>query len=271
MVNLKDKVILVTGASSGIGKACVEDFIAHGAKVVLASRNVESLQSLANSINPDGMVTHVVKTDVSLEEDCKNAVEETVSRFGKIDILVCNAGLSMRALFDEVDLNVLHRLMDVNFWGTVYCTKYALPYLKATQGTVVGITSICSYIGLPGRTGYSASKFAMLGFLETLRSENIDSGLHVLTVAPGYTATNVRNSALTADGSPQGSSPRDEKSMMSAADVATAIRKGIEGRKSNMVLTFTTGKLAVFLNKWCPTLVSRLAARMMNKEVIINN
>jgi len=132
---------------------------------------------------------HVVSADVSVEEDCKRLIKEAVDKFGTVDILINNAGISMRALFEEVDLSVLKQVMDINFWGTVYCTKYALPYLLKQKGSVVGVSSIAGYKGLPGRTGYSASKFAMQGLLETLRIENIKKGLHVLIACPGFTAS----------------------------------------------------------------------------------
>ena len=191
---------------------------------------------------------------------------ETIKNFGRIDILINNAGISMRALFKDVELNVLKRLMDVNFWGAVYCTKYALPYLQASKGSVVGISSIAGFIGLPGRTGYSASKFALHGFLETLRIENLKTGLHVLIAAPGFTATNVRKVALTAHGGQQGETPRAEDKMMSAETVAIHLAKAIKKRKRTLILTFVEGKLTVFLRKWLPSLVDRLAYNHMAKE-----
>jgi NADP-dependent 3-hydroxy acid dehydrogenase YdfG len=214
---LKDKIVVITGASSGIGLACARLFAARGAKLSLAARSLDKLQALQQEL-PTAVLA--IKTDVSKEEDCRKLIEQTVETYGGIDVLVNNAGISMRALFKELDLKVLHQLMDVNFWGCVYCTKYALPYLLERKGSVVGVTSIAGYKGLPARTGYSASKFAMNGFLDTLRTEHLYDGLHVMTFAPGFTASNVRFAALTADGSPQGESPRDENTMMSAECVA---------------------------------------------------
>ena len=153
-----------------------------------------------------------------MEEDCRNLIEHAVARFGRIDILVNNAGISMRAMFKDLDLNVIRRLMDVNFWGTVYCTKYALPHILKTEGSVVGVISIAGFKGLPARTGYSASKFAIYGFLDTLRVEHLKDNLHVMIFAPGFTASNIRESALVADGSHQGETPRDENKMMTAQE-----------------------------------------------------
>ncbi|MFW6268198.1 MAG: SDR family oxidoreductase, partial [Marinilabiliaceae bacterium] len=184
---MKDKVIIITGASSGIGLACAREFAARGGRVSLAARNSEKLQAIEKALSESGHEVLVTPTDVSREEDCKKLVDKTIERFGKIDILVNNAGISMRALFKDVELSVLKQLMDVNFWGTVFCTKYALPWLLETKGSVVGVSSIAGFVGLPGRTGYSASKFAMHGFLHTLRVENLKTGLHVLIAAPGFT------------------------------------------------------------------------------------
>ena len=164
--NFKDKVVIVTGASSGIGRATALEFARNGSKVVIAARSAEKLSSLQEEINSMGAISLSVVTDVSKEEDCRRMVEATVEKFGTIHILINNAGISMRALFEEVEISVLKRLMDVNFWGTVYCTKYALPFIVANKGSIVGVSSTAGYHGLPGRTGYSASKFAIHGFLE---------------------------------------------------------------------------------------------------------
>jgi short-subunit dehydrogenase len=155
--------------------------------------------------------------------------------------------------------------MDVNFWGTVYCTKYALPYILEQKGSVAGITSVAGIHGLPGRTGYSASKFAMTGFLETIRIENIKKGLHVLIIAPWFTATNVRKAALLADGTPQGESPRKEGKMMTPEQVARYIVRGIKKRKRRIVLTFA-GKATVFIKKFFPGLLDTLFYNHMAKE-----
>ena len=192
-------------------------------------------------------------------------VEATVRAFGGVDVLVCNAGLSMRALFDEVDLAVLHRLMDVNFWGTVYCTKYALPYLQRAKGSLVGISSVAGLHGLPGRTGYSASKFAMTGFLETVRIENLKKGLHVMIACPGFTASNVRFAALTADGSSQGETPRNEGKMMTADQVARIVARGILRRK-RLCLMESEGRATHFVKKFAPAFLDRMFYLVMSRE-----
>ncbi|MEG0518443.1 MAG: SDR family oxidoreductase [Bacteroidales bacterium] len=264
---LKDKVVVITGASSGIGLAAAEEFAAKGADVVLAARNMEKLNEVVHSLQTKygEQKFLAVATNVQEEEDCKNLINKTVEAFGKIDILVNNAGISMRAMFRDLDLQVIKNLMDVNFWGTVYCTKYALPQLLKTKGSVVGVISIAGFKGLPARTGYSASKFAIYGFLDTLRIEHLHDGLHVMIFAPGFTTSNIRNVALTADGSKQGETPRDEAKMMSAQEVARRMVKGIKNRKSQMILT-PIGNITVWLNKFFPRLVDRLEYNYMKKE-----
>lgn len=262
--SLKDKVIIVTGASSGIGLASVRRFARAGAIVVLASRSIDKLREIAATL-PDPDKTLCVKTDVSIEEDCANLMDAVVARFGRIDVLVNNAGLSMRAAFKEVDIKVLKRLMDVNFWGTVYCTKYALPHLIAQRGSVVGVISIAGFNGLPARSGYTASKYAIRGFLDTLRIEHLYDGLHVMVFSPGFTASNIRKSALVADGSEQGDTPRDESKMMSAERVARYLERGIIRRKACVILT-PVGKLYVHLNKLFPRWADRVGYRFMAKE-----
>lgn len=259
-----DKVIIVTGASSGIGLASARLFGREGAKVVMAARSLDRLEALAGSVAPEDRVL-CVKCDVSREDDCRVLVEKTVERFGRVDILVNNAGISMRAMFRDLDLSVIRRSMDVNFYGTVYCTKYALPYLLESKGTVVGVISVAGFKGLPGRTGYSASKFAVYGFLDALRVEHLYDGLHVMLFAPGFTASNIRKSAMTADGSPQGESPRDEGKMMTAEQCARHMLSGIRRRKRRMVLTLL-GKITVFFNKFSPGFVDRVEWRVMARE-----
>jgi hypothetical protein len=263
---MRNKVVIITGASSGIGKALVYEFAKRGAKIVMGARNTEELKKIEDDLKSQGTEIISVQTDVSNELDCKNLVEKAHERFGKIDTLVNNAGISMRALFEDLDLEVIRRLMDVNFWGTVYCTKYALPYLLQTKGSLVGIISVAGFLGLPGRTGYSASKFAVRGFLNTLRVENLKKGLHVLVAAPGFTASNIRKTALVADGSQQGDSPRAESNMMSAERCAEIIVNGVVKRKREIVMTLVEGKISVFLSKWFPSLLDKLAYSHMAKE-----
>lgn len=266
MQELKDKVVIITGGSSGIGYAMAHEFGRLGAKVVISARDKEKLDHAVSDLKSAGIDAIAIQADVSLESDCKNLMEKTVGHFGKIDILVNNAGISMRAAFKNTDISVLQQLMNVNFWGTVYCTKYALPWLLESRGSVVGVISIAGYVGLPGRTGYSASKYAVRGFLDTLRCENLKTGLHVLVAAPGFTSSNIRNAALTANGSPQGDTPRDESKMMPAGVAARKIVQATIKRRDSLILTLIEGKFTVLLNRFFPKLVSRLAFYYMSRE-----
>lgn len=265
-MSFKDKTIIITGASSGIGYACAVELASRGANLVLGARKFAALSEFCTSLEKDyGIRALAVQTDVSREEDCEKLVAQAIATFGKVDILVNNAGLSMRALFNDLDLSVLKNLMDVNFWGTVYCTKYALPEIMKTGGSIVGVSSIAGYRGLPGRTGYSASKFAMNGFMESLRTELLHSGVHVMVACPGFTASNIRSAALAADGSSHGETSMDEGKMMSAEDVAARIIDGIRDRKRTLVMT-TQGKLTVWLNKLLPALADKLVFNHFTKE-----
>jgi dehydrogenase/reductase SDR family member 7B len=262
---MKDKVIIITGASSGIGRALAFESGARGAIVVIAARSGDKLAEIESQLRTSGTDVLAVKTDVSLEADCRNLIEKTVEKYGRIDIMVNNAGISMRALFEKTDLAVIRRLMDVNFWGTVYCTKYALPWLLKSKGSLVGVSSIAGYKGLPGRTGYSASKYAIQGFLETLRIENMKKGLHVLIACPGFTSSNIRNNALSADGSLQGESPRNEDSMMKPEKVAVKIANAIEKKNKIIVMTIV-GKMMLALDKIFPFFMDRMVYNQMAKE-----
>lgn len=261
---MRGRVVIITGASSGIGRALAVEFFSRGARLALGARRVDQLEELKTELNDPDILC--VETDVSIEADCKNLIDMTFERFGKIDILINNAGISMRALFTDMDLEVMHRIMDVNFYGTVYCTKYALPHLLKTKGSLVGVISIAGYVGLPARTAYSASKFAIRGFLDTLRIEHLKSGLHVLVAAPGFTASEVRKVALTANGTPQGETPRNEGAMMSAETCAYRIAEAVRKRKRTLILTFVEGKLTVFLGKFLPSLLDKLTYTHMAKE-----
>ncbi len=261
---MNKKVVVITGASSGIGKALAHEFARRGAHLVLAARRLDRLEQLQKELSDTE--TLIVKVDVSNEDDCKEMVDKAIDEFGQIDVLINNAGISMRSLFIETDLDVIKKLMDVNFWGTVFCSKYVLPHLLKTKGSLVGVISIAGYVGLPGRTGYSASKYAIRGFLDALRIENLKKGLHVLVAAPGFTASEVRQVALTGDGSQQGETPRDENKMMSAEECASLIANAVTKRKRHLIMTFKEGKLTVFLGKIFPSLLDKLTYNHMAKE-----
>lgn len=260
----KRKTVVITGASSGIGAALASRYYKENHNLVLCARDIKKLNDYcAQRFDSDRYVT--LHADVSNENDCEALIHLAVATYGKIDVLICNAGISMRALFLDTELQVLKQVMDVNFWGTVYCVKYALPYLLTTKGSIIGVSSIAGHVGLPGRTGYSASKFALQGFLETIRNEYYNKKIHVLIACPGFTASNIRNTALQANGKIQAESPKNEKQLMQPETVAKRIFIAQKARKRDLVLT-TTGKLAVLIRKYFPAISDRLVFNTMRKE-----
>ncbi len=262
---MKDKVVIITGGSSGIGRALAFEFGNRGSKLLITGRNKEELDKTIGELKDAGIQAIGFQADVSKEEDNEKMAQAAISVYGTIDVLINNAGISMRALFEEVDLDVVKKVMDINFYGVLYATKYCLPEIKRNKGSVIGISSIAGFRGLPGRTGYSASKFALNGFLEVLRTELLKTGVHVLTACPGFTSSNIRKRSLTKDGSSQGESPRNEQQMMSAEECARHIYHATVNRKRTLVLT-TQGKLAVFLNKWLPSVADKMVYNVMAKE-----
>jgi short-subunit dehydrogenase len=263
MYSFRDKVVAITGASSGIGKALAEVFLSSGAKVAVCARTISRLEDAFKGVSGSGLLC--LQADVSREDDCKSFIEGIVAKWGRVDVLINNAGISMRALFDEADLTVIRELMDINFWGTVYCTKYALPSIKENKGIVVGVSSIAGYRGLPARTGYSASKFAMHGFLEALRTELLRTGTHVMWVCPGFTASNIRNVARSADGTSQGETPLAEDKLMTAEECAHIIKEAMASRKRTVVMT-RQGKLTVWINRLFAGLADKLVYKHFLKE-----
>lgn len=259
----KNKVVAVTGGSDGIGKALVNELLSLGAKVATCGRNSNKLYEL-QAAHPSSPL-HTVVADVSIENDCQNFIQSTINMFGGIDILINNAGISMRALLKDSDTSVFRKLMEINFFGTVYCTKFALNSIIERKGTIVGVSSIAGYRGLPGRSGYSASKFAVQGWLEAIRTELTSDDVHVMWVCPGFTASNIRNAALTKSGDQQGESPMDEESMMTSEECSIHILKAIEQKKRTLVLTFT-GKRAVFMNKFFPTWTDKMIHKFFFKK-----
>jgi short-subunit dehydrogenase len=259
----QDKIVAVTGGSEGIGKALVEALIARGAKVATCARNYEKLYSL--QMQHPTVMLHTITCDVSKEQDCQRFIESTIKTFGGIDILINNAGISMRSLFEEVDMEVMHKVMDINFWGSVYCTKYALPSILARKGMIVGVSSIAGYRGLPGRSGYSASKYALQGWLESLRTELLHKNVHVMWVSPGFTSSNIRRAALTSDGNAQGESPMNEQEMMSAEECAQRMLDAMEEKKRTLVMT-VNDKRTVLISRLFPRLADKLTYKYFFKN-----
>ena len=263
MAFFTNKVVVITGGSDGIGKALIDSLLLEGAKVATCARHFDKLYAL--QMQYTNFPLHTMVCDVCNEQDCKRFIESSVETFGSIDILINNAGISMRSLFENAEVDVIKKMMDVNFLGAVYCTKYALPYITAEKGIIVGISSTAGYRGLPGRSGYSASKFALQGWLEALRTELLKTGVHVMWVSPGFVTSNIRHAALNEKGQLQGESTMDESKLMSAEECARLILHAIQKRKRSLTLTFM-GKLTVFLNKLFPSLSDRLVHNYYFKD-----
>lgn len=259
----KNKIVAVTGGTDGIGKALTEILLEQGAKVATCGRNHDKLYRLQSEF-PSAHL-HTMIADVSNENDCRHFIESTIKIFGGLDILINNAGISMRALLKDADIEVIRKVMEINFFGTVYCTKYALNSIIERKGTIVGVSSIAGYRGLPGRSGYNASKFAMQGFLEALRTELLDNGVNVMWVCPGFTASNIRNTSLNKDGAEQGFSTLDESSLMTAEKCAEITLRAIAKRKRTLIYTFAD-KRTVFMQKFFPKLTDRFVRNFFFKK-----
>jgi short-subunit dehydrogenase len=263
---MKDKVCIITGASSGIGKALAYEYASRGHRISISARRKDILRSVADDIKSKFAVDVLAITaDVSKEEDCKSIIDQTIEQFGQIDILINNAGISQRALLKDLPIDSLREVMGINYWGTVYCTKFALEHLLKTKGSVVAVSSISGFSPLPARTAYCSSKYAVHGFLESLRVENMETGLHVMIAAPEYTSTEIRKHAIVAGGEKQGESPRDEHDMLTPEFVAYRIAKGVSKRRRTLVIG-KMGTLTVIVTRLFPKLSDRLIYNYIKKE-----
>lgn len=265
LINLfsMQKAAIITGGSSGIGKSLVLKYAEEGYAVVFTGRNEERMNEVSQLLGDKPHLALVL--DAASKEDNEMMVNKCIEHYGTLDVLICNAGITMRALFEDLDLDVFTKLMNINFYGTIYATKYALPHILKSKGTIIGISSINGWRSTPARSAYCSSKYAMQGFFESLRTEVMNRGVHVLVVCPGFTSSNIRKVALTADGSSQGESPRKEKNMMSSEEVASRTFKAAKRKKRDLILT-SEGKMAVFLNKIIPSKLDKMVFNMMKKE-----
>lgn len=254
------KTIVITGASEGIGRALAERLAARGDNIVLAARGKQALEAAAAACEAAGGKALAVPTDVSDEGACRALIEQAVERFGGIDTLVNNAGISMWARFDEIDdLSIYDRLMRVNYLGSVYMTHYALPHLKQRKGLIVAVSSLTGKTGVPTRSGYAASKHAMQGFFDSIRIELRQTGVDVLVVSPGFVATEIRARAMGPDGKPREVSPRDESTETMSLETCTdIIVEAIDKRRRDVVMT-RRGKVGQWLKLIAPALVDRVA------------
>ena len=264
------QVVIITGSSDGIGAEIAHQLAQrHGSSValVLAARNAEALQQVANACRQSGASCLVVRTDVGIEADCHHLIQTAVASYGRIDALINNAGKSAQALFSDVEnLGWYEELMRINFWGSLWCTHAALPYLKQSRGSIVAVSSLAGLIGVPGRTAYSASKFAMNGFFESLRTELTEAGVSVTLAYPGVVATRIRYHGYNAAGEAAGSSGLKEDDAMPVEECARLILHCMQQRQRDVVMT-GKGKLGRWLKLLAPALVDKMAMAALKKEV----
>jgi len=262
---MKDAVVVITGASKGIGAELARQLATKGARLVLAARNESELQEVADRCKGLGASVITVKADVAREHDCLTIMTGAILAFGRIDVLVNNAGASMWARFEDIaDMEVLAGIMQVNYMGAVYCTRHALPHLRASAGLIVGISSLAGLTGVPTRTGYSASKHAMNGFFDSLRIELAESGVGITMIYPGFVATGIRENAAGPDGKPILVTPVKVGEVMRVEDCVARIVKAIERRERQVVMT-ARGKIGVWLRLLAPGLVDRIARRAVER------
>lgn len=257
----RDKVVWVTGASSGIGEAVARELGRHGARLVLSARRTEKLEALRQEIG-EAERHAVVPLDLADGASIPAAVETALAHTGRIDVMIHNAGISQRALAVDTDLEVDRRLLEVNFFGTVGLTKALLPsMLEAGGGRFVVVTSLVGKIGTPLRSGYAASKHALHGFFDSLRAELWEQGIRVSLVCPGFIKTELPLVALTGDGSPQGKMDQAQLAGYPADRCAKKIVRAIE-RGRDEVMIGGKEKYAVYLKRFLPGLFNRLIRRV---------
>ena len=265
------KTIVITGASEGIGAEIARQLAAtHGSGValVLAARKLDALQAVANECESKGAQTLCVRTDVGVRDDCVALIAHAFAKFGHVHALINNAGISAQALLQEVSADKLawyEDVMRINHWGSVWTTHAALPHLLESKGAIVAVSSLAGLVGVPGRTAYSASKFAMVGFFEALRAELKSQGVSVTTAYPGVVLTQIRQHGLNAQGQALGTSGLKEEGAMSVEECARLIIDGMNRRQREVVMT-TKGKLGRWLKLIAPGLVENLALNAVKSE-----
>jgi len=265
-LSFKDKVVVVTGAASGIGAAICQKFAAEGAKIGLLDKDDAGAKAAADKLKGVGVDAVGLKCDVVIEADCASAIGAIIKRFGGVDILVNNAGITQRSAFVDTKISVYRKVMDVNFYGSLNCTRAAINSLIDRKGSIIVTESLAGLTPLLGRTGYCASKHALHGFFTSLRSELRDSGVHIMLVCPGFVNTNLQTRALGGDGRVTAHPQSVVGKPTSAEKVAEAIYKGALNKRYLLVLT-PVGKLAYWISRLAPVLYERLMARQVREEL----
>lgn len=264
----KDKTVLITGASSGLGAALALKFAQTGAKLALFALDEPGLRQTAESCVKRGAETITATGDVADPADCEKLVNATISRYGGLDYLILCAGISMWARFEEIkDLSLFQKLMNTNYLGAVNFTYYALPHLRQRRGMIVAITSIQGKIGVPLHTGYVASKHALQGFFDSLRTELAGSGVHILLVLPHWLrGTNLRKSAFGADGRALGeTSAKHNSESIGLEECARAIMKAMRKRARELIIPSKL-KLLPWLKLIAPRLLDHIVSRKVKQQ-----
>lgn len=256
--DFSENVVIITGASSGIGEQIAMKLAEQGAWLVLAARDADKLQEVANSCSHLGAKVIVVPTDVSDKTQCQKLIERTIEKYGRIDTLINNAGFAVAAKFTHMtDLSVFERIIQVNFLGGVYCTHYALPYLIKSRGRLVAVSSLRGKLPSGTADGYGASKHAMAEFYASLRNELSETGVSVTVIYPSWVKTGITGRALKADGTKKGEVSVHENNGMPADRCAKIIVAAAGRRKREVVMTLE-GKLGLWLRLIAPSLVDRI-------------
>ncbi|MEJ2168539.1 MAG: SDR family oxidoreductase [Desulfobacterales bacterium] len=263
---MKDKVVVVTGAASGIGAAVCRRFSRDGAKIGLIDRDADGVQAAADKLRSVGVDALGLKCDVVAEAECNTAIREVIRHYGGIDILVNNAGITQRSAFLETKVSVYRQVMDVNFFGALHCTRAAVDSLIERRGSIIVIESLAGVTPLLGRTGYCASKHALHGFFTSLRAELRDTGLHIMIVCPGFVKTNLQTRALDGDGRVTSHPQSLVGKPASPEKIADAILKGTLRRRKLLILT-PVGKLSYLISRFAPVLYESLMARQVQEEL----
>jgi NAD(P)-dependent dehydrogenase (short-subunit alcohol dehydrogenase family) len=265
--HFKGKVIVVTGAASGIGAAICDRFAREGASLMLLDTDAAGINTAVDQLRARGFDARGFRCDVAREDECRAVMGQIIEHRGGIDVLVNNAGITQRSAFVDTEISVYRKVMDVNFFGSLYCTKAAVGSLIERRGMIIVIESLAGVAPLLGRTGYCASKHALHGLFTTLRSEISATGVHIMLVCPGFVETNLQTRALGGDGQVTTHPQSVVGKPMSAARVAADIYAGALARKPMLVLT-PIGKLSYWINKLVPRLYERLMARQVREELI---
>ena len=262
---MKNKVVVITGGSSGIGEALANKFSSENFDIFIGGTNKQKLKQVSSNIISNGGKCKFLCHDISKKKDVKKIIDETIKVYGKIDVVICNAGISIRSLFENIDLEVFEKLFKINFMGSVYTVKFSLPHIIKSKGSIIAISSLNGFIATPTRSAYVSSKHAMQGFFDSLRLELLKKDVHVMVASPGYVQSNFRRNTLNRYGKKEGESTRDNKKMMTSVELANKIFKGYKRKERDMIFTFR-GKLAHLIKNWFPQLSDKLAYNEILKE-----